>query len=345
MTKSAARLTGLAAAIMLATVAGSASAGGNEAAAEALFVEAKKLVAKGRFAEACPKFAESNRLDRGAGTLIHLADCYEKNKQTATAWATYKEAASAAQALGRSDWQKKAEKRATALEPKLAHLTIKVQFPVDKLEVTKDGAAMSSASWDVPLPVDVGTHAIEASAPGFKPYKTSARVAKDSENIEVAVPKLEEEPKPEPAAAAPAVTPTPATQPAADATGATTNPPPAADTGSGSGLKTVGWIAVGAGVVGIGVGAVTGLMAVGKNNDSKALCPDEGACRSRDGVDANESAQSLGTVSTIGFIGGGVLVAGGVLFILTAPKDRTTGMRVVPHAGPGGGGLLFSGAF
>ena len=78
-----------------------AFAGGNEAAAEALFDEAKKLANDGKFAEACPKFAESNRLDRGAGTLIHLADCYEKNKQTASAWATFKEAASAAQAISR----------------------------------------------------------------------------------------------------------------------------------------------------------------------------------------------------------------------------------------------------
>src|SRR6185295_18781275 len=79
---------------------------GNEVAAEALFGEAKKLAAAGKYAEACPKFAESNRLDRGAGTMIHLGDCYEKNKQSASAWATYKEAASAAQAINRKDWEK-----------------------------------------------------------------------------------------------------------------------------------------------------------------------------------------------------------------------------------------------
>src|SRR5689334_9121415 len=114
-------------------------AGGNEAAAEALFEEAKKLAAKGKYAEACPKFAESNRLDRGAGTLIHLGDCYEKNKQTASAWATYKEASSAAQAINRQDWQKLATERSQKLEPKLAKLTIKVDSPVDKMEVMKDG--------------------------------------------------------------------------------------------------------------------------------------------------------------------------------------------------------------
>lgn len=317
-----------------------ANAGGNEAAAEALFAEAKKLAAKGRYAEACPKFAESNKLDRGAGTLIHLADCYEKNKQTATAWATYKEAASAAQALGRADWEKRAEKRAAALEPKLAKLTIKVPFPVDKLEVVKDGGAMSSASWDVPLPVDVGTHPIEARAPGYKTYKTIARIAKDGETIEVAIPKLDEEPKPEPPKPEiVATTPPPRAEPPPAA------PPPATIETHGSSWRTLGWIVTGVGAVGIGAGSVTGLMALGKNNDSKAECPDDGACASRSAVDANDAAKSLGMISTIAFAAGGVFLVGGVVLVVTAPKERTTGARIVPHAGPGGGGLLLSGTF
>lgn len=319
-------------------VANAASAGGNEAAAEALFVEAKKLVAKGRYAEACPKFAESNRLDRGAGTLIHLADCYEKNKQTATAWATYKEAASAAQALGRTDWQKRAEKRAAALEPKLAKLTIKVPFPVDKLEVTKDGVALSKASWDVPLPVDVGDHEIEATAPDHKPYKTTARVVKDGEAIEVSIPRLEDEPRAEIAPAAAPIAP-------AGSALSSSSPPPDAAEGRGGGQRTLGWIATGLGVAGIGVGAVTGLMAVGKNNESKSECPDDGPCGSQAAVDANAAARTLGTISTVGFVAGGVLFTSGLLLVLTAPKDRVTGMKVVPTAGPSGGGLTFSGAF
>ncbi|CAN5801093.1 hypothetical protein BH11MYX4_BH11MYX4_19590 [soil metagenome] len=295
---------------------------GDEAAAEALFLEAKKLAAAGKLAEACPKFAESNRLDRGAGTLIHLADCYEKNGQSASAWATFKDAASAAQALGRADWQKLATQRAAALEPKLAKLTIKVQDPADKIEVTRDGAPTSPASWGTPIPVDVGAHAVQATAPSRTTFKTSIKVAKDGDRVDVVVPKLDAAP------AAAAVPPPPAA----------VTPPPVVHSGDdGAGQRTIGLVVGGVGVAGVAVGAITGLIAMGKNSDSKKACPNDGACASTDAVDANDSAKTFGLVSTVAFIAGGVAVATGAILIFTAPSDKGTraakserGIRVVP---------------
>ncbi len=322
------------AAASLVLLAPSAAWAGNEAAAEALFVEAQKLVKEKKYAEACPKFAESNRLDRGAGTLIHLADCYEKNKQTASAWATYKEAASAAQALGRADWQKLATQRSNALEPKLAKLTIKVSDPVDKLEVTKDGAPYAQASWGVALPVDVGSHTVEASAPGYKPFQTIVSVSKDGEKLDVVVPKLEAAPK--------AVAEAPKPEPA--------KPPPPKEEEDGSGQRAVGFIVAGVGVAGLAVGGVTGLMAIGKNNEAKEKCPNEGACASQEGVDANDGAKSLGLVSTIAFGAGAALVVGGAVLIFTAPKGANANkesarVRVTPSVGANGGGLVLGGSF
>lgn len=299
---------------------------GEEAAAEALFLEAKKLAAEGRYAEACPKFAESNRLDRGAGTLIHLADCYEKNRQTASAWATFKDAASAAQGLGRADWQKLATQRATALEPKLARLTIKVQDPAEKIEVTRDGSTTSQASWGTPIPVDVGIHIVTATAPGRKPFRTTISIARDGERADVIVTKLEIQ--------EPGVAVVPPVKPGA------AQPAPSDGSDRGSTQRAIGYVASGVGIVGVGLGVVTGLIAIGKNNDSKDACPNEGACASRDGVDANDSAKTFGTVSTIGFIAGGVGIATGAILLLTAPSSSSrTGaaptppsraMRVVP---------------
>src|SRR5687768_18046990 len=99
----------------------------NKAAAEALFDHAKRLHAAGRYAEACPKFAESQKLDAGVGTLLYLADCYEKIGQTASAWAGFREAAAAAKNAGQEEREKIARDRAAGLEPQLSRLTITVE--------------------------------------------------------------------------------------------------------------------------------------------------------------------------------------------------------------------------
>lgn len=323
-----------------------AFAGGNEAAAEALFVEAKKLAAQKKYAEACPKFAESNRLDRGAGTLIHLGDCYEKNKQTASAWATYKEAASAAQALGRKDWEKLASHRATILEAKLAHLTIRVdpsndKEGVKKTEVSRDGAEVTAASWGLPIPVDVGEHHVEASAPDKKSFKTTVKIARDGESAEVTIPKLESM-QPEPSASAPPAAPPPSTPAAA--------PRPRDD---GSGQRTVGLIVGGVGAAGLAAGAITGFMAIGKSNDAKAICATDGPCASREAVDAADNAKTMGLISTVGFIAGGALLATGAVLYVTAPSAEPlrgsagsrTALRVAPSVGPTGGGVILGGRF
>ena len=310
------------------------AAGGDEAAAEALFVEAKKLAGQKKYADACPKFAESNRLDRGAGTMIHLGDCYERNHQLASAWATYKEASSAAQALNRKDWEKLATQRATSLEPKLAHLTIKVESPVEKLAVSRDGTDVSSASFGVPIPVDAGDHKIVATAVGFKTYTTTSTVAKDGQSAEVVVPRLEADPVAPTAPLAPAFVP------------AQTNEEPTAEKQPSS-RRSIGFVVGGIGIAGIAVGAVTGLMAIGKKNDATAACPKDGACSNRSAVDSADSAKTLATVSTIGFIAGGALLVGGAVLVATAPKHpkKQTGYRFVPSAGPTGAGLNVLGVF
>src|ERR1700712_4897702 len=65
-----------------------------KAAAESLFDDVLRAMKSGRFVDACPKLEESERIDPGIGTLLYLAECYEKTGRTASAWATFREAAS-----------------------------------------------------------------------------------------------------------------------------------------------------------------------------------------------------------------------------------------------------------
>jgi hypothetical protein len=145
----------------------------SKAEAQALFDEGRNLVEHRQFQEACPKFAESQRLDPGIGTELWLADCYENNGQVASAWASFKEAAATA-ALVHDKRETVARDRATALETKIPRLMIVVSdtAAVQGLEVRRDGVIMASTAWGFALPVDPGVHTIAATSLGRQPSRS-----------------------------------------------------------------------------------------------------------------------------------------------------------------------------
>ena len=301
----------------------------NEAAAQALFDQARGLMTAGKFAEACAKFAESDRLAPGAGTLLNLGSCYEKNGQIASAWATYADAASAADKANRKDWATRAKTRMAALSPDLSKLSIAVPATsqLDGLEVKRDGVVVGASSYGVPIPVDPGPHVIEATAPGHKKWTNVVQVAAKKDQVAVTLPPLEAAPDAVVVAPPPTVT-TPAPVQA-------TQPTPDQPTSShGSTQRVVGIAVAGVGVVGVAVGAVFGLVASGKKGDAGNNCnPDLSRCNST-GVSDMSSARSSATIATVGFIAGGALVAGGVVLYLTAPKanaEKALGLRITPN--------------
>jgi hypothetical protein len=125
----------------------------------------------------------------------------------------------------------------------------------------------------------------------------------------------------------------PATGPAAGADVSTTP-------SNGSGQRTIGLVAMGVGGAGLAVGAITGFMALGKHSDLQDKCPN-GKCPADVSSDV-DSYHSLGTISTIGFIAGGVLAAGGAVLFFTAPKSAPaqTGGFIAPFVGPGSIGAV-----
>ena len=101
-------------------------------------------------------------------------------------------------------------------------------------------------------------------------------------------------------------------------------PQHAADTGasSGSTRRTLGWIGVGVGGAGVALGSVMGALAAGKRSSLKnsggctaTVCPPE----------KQSEVTSLNTfrsVSSVGFIAGGVLASTGIVLLLTAPSGE-----------------------
>ena len=84
-----------------------------------------------------------------------------------------------------------------------------------------------------------------------------------------------------------------------------------------SALPYVGYGVVGAGVVGLGIGTIFGLTAIAKKDT--ASCDASGACAAGPLADATSAAR----VSTVAFVAGGVLLAGGLALILFAPSARS----------------------
>ena len=73
------------------------------AMAEALSQQGRELLRAGRYAEACPKLAESHRIDPRLGTLMNLALCHEKSGKIASAWAAYTSAMTIAHREGQKE--------------------------------------------------------------------------------------------------------------------------------------------------------------------------------------------------------------------------------------------------
>src|SRR5512133_281953 len=160
------------------------------AAAEVLFQEGRRLLAEGNIAAGCEKLKESFALDAMSGTLLNLADCYEKDGKTATAWARFRNAASLARSQGKVEQAAEANRRAKALEPELAYITIAVPDPVPGLEVRRNDLEVSPGTFGVAVPADPGKVEIVASAPGYRSYRSTLELGARRDKKVVTVPKL-----------------------------------------------------------------------------------------------------------------------------------------------------------
>jgi hypothetical protein len=140
----------------------------DESEGERLFQEGRALMLAERFAEACPKLEQSQRLEPHGGTLLNVAACHERVGRVATAWAEFHEALAAARAEGHAARQKLAEERIAVLEPRLPWLTINVAADLagEEVRLTFDGGEIGRIAWGKDMPIDPGEHLIVATAPG-----------------------------------------------------------------------------------------------------------------------------------------------------------------------------------
>jgi len=310
------------------------------ATAESLFQEGKLRMAAHDFAAACPKLAESQRLDPSTGTLTALALCHEGEGKSASAWAEFMEVVVLARKDGRADREKLARTHAAALEKTLSRLSIVVPAAVGTLDgfvIRRDGEEVGQATWGSALPVDPGVHAIEASARGKLAWKTTVMVGPMGQKETVTVAPLEDAPPP----------PTP--RAAAVPEGPSPGKAPAGEAAAGGGPRVLAFVLGGVGIAALGVGSYFGVEAITKSQGAKSVCSPQ-SCTSPSAVSENNTAKTYALVSDF-TVGAGVAALGvGVVLLLTSHGNAAGapprgGAHWAPIVAREGGGLALVGNF
>lgn len=194
--------------------------------------------------------------------------------------------------------------------------------------VTVDGAPLADRLSGSSLTVDPGPHVFVFTWDGHPAVTKRLVLAEhDQARREVVVFGDAERPHVEPA--------TPATTAAALGSG-----------GSGIDRKTIAFAVGGAGVAGLVVGSIFGAVASSKWSAAKSDCG-AGCGPTAPAQGEKNTAASDATISTVAFVVGGALAAGGVVLYLTAPSRTAggTGLQLVPAIGAGSGGILVRGGF
>jgi hypothetical protein len=312
------------------------AAGDDVATAQVLFDDARKLVAQHKYAEACPKLAESQRLAPAIGTEFNLADCWEHQGKLASAWASFLDVVDQTHKRGETQRETVARARAAAIEPKLGRLTIQVPTSAPDEQVLRDGEALRPEVWGVAVPVDAGDHHIEAHAPGRGGWSGTVHTT-DGQTAAITVPDLPIAPSPPLAAA-------PAPSPPVSLTAPAPAPAPVATTTD----HTAALLVLGSSVIFAGVG-VLGILEHDSNvssyNADSSCPPIDATVRPPHCNDLVNAANTWQTVGIVGFVGFGVAVAAGVTLWIVAPSHPVANVAESLGCGPLGLGLACRASF
>lgn len=305
-------------AVALAPATAHAQSDADKATARQLGQEGQVALDAKDFKTAEDRFRRADSLFRAPTLALGLARAYAGGGKFVAAQETYnriiREGAPAGSPPAFAKAVEEAKAEVGAVSSKIGSVVVNVTG-ADSPKVTLDDQPFPNAALGVKRSVDPGTHVIKATADGYRTEQANVTISEGGTGT--ATLNLQKDPS----AVAAVPPPTGSAPPPATVGASDSNPPPGADVGTGGGSmnKTLGFVALGVGGVGLAVGAVTGIMAMGKHSDLEKACPD-GKCTSDKQSDV-DSYGTLGTVSTVGFIVGGVGVAAGLVLVLTAPKE------------------------
>ena len=314
----------LAASPVLHTSPAAAQSVGTESAAQQRYARGRELFFAKSYAEALKEFRAANELVASPNTRLYIARCERELGHNAAAFVEYQRAASEAADRARTDprytsTRDHARSESAALEPKLARLIVKVTNAPEGATVSVAGQTLPRAGWDLPTPIDPGEVEVLASAAGRAPFKKKV-TASAGQTAEVTVVLEDGAPHAAPVVAitGPAVAPAATPGEGSGSPQGTVVEPPGETKTSGGGVRTLGFVTVGVGVVGIAGFAIFAGMAKSRFDEVKTACGGRRcATPVNDGaIDGGERLQTIANVSlTVGIVAAAIglvmITAGG----------------------------------
>lgn len=282
------------------------------AAAQAQFERGRRAAAEGDWPLACASFAESQRLDPGAGTLMNWATCEARQGKLASAWQHFHEAAALLQPG--DDRTSFVQQQIHELSRRLPRLTLHLSPRAPRAaRVLRNGTELGQASLGVPLPVDPGRIELFVTCQGRQPRRSLVTIA-EGEALDVTL---------EVGARSEAASATPATRPQ--------NLAPATL------QRDLGMSLVALGSLGVGLGLASGVVVSSRKRTTDEHCPAE-RC-DEVGLRAAQSGERWLVVNTVSWsVGAVALVTGSALWLTSPSKQHQARVTALP----GGATLSFA---
>lgn len=222
----------------------------------------------------------------------------------------------------RAGWwdRKHAKELLKTIEERMPHMTINV--PADFSGVVRLGdTTLSSSDFGQRKEHNPGSVSIQAESEGFLPFEKTVVLGDGADEV-VAI-ELEAEPEED----------------------TVTNEPVEVSTSDGSTRKTLGYVSLVVGGVGLVAGTAFGLSARSTRDDLRSSCENDVCTESE--RDAYDKGKMQANLSTAGFVVGGVGLGLGAVLLLTGSQDKETAASteaatIRPYVGPTGAGLYGS---
>ena len=273
------------------------------AKARKLFQEAYEDEQAGRYDVALEKFRSVAQVKESAQVRYRIAACLEALKRLRESRDAYRACAAMKASLPPKD-QPVADacaEKALAIDKRIPKIVVTVSGdnPPADAKISVDGHPVPAGR---PVEQDPGEHTVQGSASGMKPFEQKVTLPDNGSQIPATVTFESDKPT----------------------NGETKQP-----TTGGGGGKTLGWIALGGGVVLMAVGGGLILAREGVIDDINALCPNPNACNpvNRPVVEDKTDTANLYLPLGIGLAAVGAIATGfGVytVFIKKSPPPEPT---------------------